>query len=102
MCFQRVAVLAREKSINKPIYQELKSAGAEIRIGDVSDSPEKIEAYLQGVEVLISLVLPMVDQRPLLKAAKKVGVGRAIPSDFGPTAPPGVMDMHDAVSLLPL
>ena len=86
--------------MNKPIYQELKSAGAEIRIGDITQSPETIEAFLQGVDVLISLVLAMVDQKPLFKAAKKVGVGRAIPSDFGPTAPRGSMFMNDLVRLV--
>lgn len=40
-----------------------------------------------------------VDQKPLFQAAKKVGVGRVIPSDFGPTAPRGVMAMHDFVGL---
>ncbi|KAF4588027.1 hypothetical protein EYR38_009988 [Pleurotus pulmonarius] len=37
----------------------------------------------------------MVDQKPLILAAKKAGVGRVVPSDFGPTAPKGVMGMHD-------
>ena len=94
-----MVLLVREESINKPIYEEFKSAGAEIRVGDISQSPEAIEAFLQGVDVLISLVVT-VDQKPLFKAAKKVGVGRAIPSDFGPTAPRGSMFMNDLVRLV--
>ncbi|KAF8920527.1 NAD-P-binding protein [Mucidula mucida] len=91
----RVALLARPGSINKPLVQELKAAGAEIRIGDITEAPEKIEAFLQGVDILVSLVLAMVDQKPLFRAAKKAGVGRVVPSDFGPYAPRGVMTMQD-------
>ena len=98
--FQRVAVLVRAQSVNKTIPQKLKASGAEIRVGDASDSPEKIEAFLQGVDVVISTIHQMfVDQRPLLLAAKKVGVGRVIPSDFGTTAPKGVMEIHDLVRI---
>ncbi len=93
-------MLVRAKSINKPIVQELKAAGAELIIGDISEPEEKIEEFLKGVNVLISMVLVMVDQKPMLRAAKKAGVGRVIPSDFGPTAPKGVMEMHDFVSFL--
>ena len=51
--------------------------------------------------MLISLVLVMtVDQKPLFRAAKKVGVGRVVPSDFGPTAPRGVTTIHDLVGLI--
>lgn len=98
LCMQRVAILVRAKSVNKPIIQEFKAAGAELRIGDIAEASEKIEASLQGVDILISLVFAMLDQKPLLLAAKNAGVGRVVPSDFGPTAPPGVMDMHDVVS----
>ncbi len=91
-------MLARPGSINKPLVQELKAAGAEIRIGDITEAPEKIEAFLQGVDILVSIVLAMIDQKPLFLAAKKAGVGRVVPSDFGPYAPRGVMSMHDIVN----
>ncbi|KAF8920533.1 NAD-P-binding protein [Mucidula mucida] len=91
----RVALLVRPSSVNKPLVKELKAAGAEIRLGDITEAPEKMEAFLQGVDILVSLVLAMVDQKPLFRAAKKVGVGRVVPSDFGPYAPRGVMTMHD-------
>ncbi|KAF7416103.1 hypothetical protein PC9H_002363 [Pleurotus ostreatus] len=82
-------------SINKPGIKKLTDAGAEVVIGDISESPEKLESYLKGVDVLISTVLVTVDQKPLILAAKNAGVGRVVPSDFGPTAPKGVMAMHD-------
>ncbi|KDQ22610.1 hypothetical protein PLEOSDRAFT_163500 [Pleurotus ostreatus PC15] len=91
----RLSILVREASVNKPAIKHLREAGAEVVIGDTSESPEKLETYLKGVDVLISTVLIMVDQRPLILAAKKAGVGRVVPSDFGPTAPRGVMEMHD-------
>ncbi|KAF9052314.1 NAD-P-binding protein [Hymenopellis radicata] len=91
----RVALLVRPGSVNKPVVHELKAVGAEIRIGDIAEAPEKIEAFLQGVDILISLVLAMIDQKPLLLAAKKAGVGRVVPSDFGPYVPRGVMAMQD-------
>ncbi|KAF9019741.1 NAD(P)-binding protein, partial [Hymenopellis radicata] len=91
--FQQVLLLVRSESVEKPVVSELKNAGAQIRIGDITESPETLEAVLQGVDILISLVLvSMTDQKPLLK---KAGVGRVVPSDFGPHAPRGVMAMHD-------
>ncbi|KDQ23097.1 hypothetical protein PLEOSDRAFT_1108732 [Pleurotus ostreatus PC15] len=89
----RLSILVRKSSINKPAVQEL--TDAEVIVEDIFDSSAKLQYYLGGVDVLISKVLVMVDQRPLLLAAKKAGVGRDVPSDFGPTAPRGVMFMHD-------
>lgn len=91
--------MVREASVDKPAIKHFREAGAEVVIGDVSESPEKLETYLKGVDVLISTVLIMVDQSPLILAAKKAGVGRVVPSDFGPTAPRGVMEMHDLVRI---
>ncbi|KIY67175.1 NAD-P-binding protein [Cylindrobasidium torrendii FP15055 ss-10] len=90
-----VIALIRASSASKPIVNELESAGAEIRLGDLSDPVEKLEKALTGVDVVISTVLAMVDQRPLLLAASKVGVKRVVPSDFGPHAPRGAMYMND-------
>ncbi|KAJ8688905.1 hypothetical protein PTI98_012980 [Pleurotus ostreatus] len=91
----RLSILVREASKDKPAIKELTDAGAEVMVGDISDPAEKLESYLKGVDVLISTVLVMVDQKPLLLAAKNAGVGRVIPSDFASTAPKGAMFMHD-------
>ncbi|KAF7419610.1 hypothetical protein PC9H_002201 [Pleurotus ostreatus] len=80
----RLSILVRKSSIDKPA---VKYSGRYFR------PSAKLQSYLGGVDVLISKVLMMVDQRPLLLAAKKAGVGRDVPSDFGPTAR-GVMFMH--------
>ncbi|KAG9225644.1 hypothetical protein CCMSSC00406_0007501 [Pleurotus cornucopiae] len=92
----RLAILVRAQSVNKPVVKELVAAGAELRVGDTSDPPEKLEEHLAGVETLICTVLVWVaDQKPLFAAAKKLGVGRVVPSDFGPVAPKGAMWMND-------
>ncbi|KAF4588029.1 NAD(P)-binding domain superfamily protein [Pleurotus pulmonarius] len=92
----RLAILVRAQSINKPVVKELVAAGAELRVGDTSDPPEKLEVHLAGVETLICTVLVWVaDQKPLFAAAKTVGVSRVVPSDFGPVAPKGAMWMND-------
>ncbi|KAL4258583.1 NAD(P)-binding domain superfamily protein [Pleurotus pulmonarius] len=91
-----LTILVREGSLRKPIVKELTDAGAEVCIGDISDDAEELQSYLEGVDVLISLVPVMVDQKPLFLAAKKAGVRRVVPSDFGSTAPKGVSAMHDA------
>ncbi len=72
-----MVLLVRAQSVKKPIVCELKNAGAQIRIGDVTESPERLQSILQGVDILISLVLvSQTDQKPLLLAAKQAGVGR--------------------------
>ncbi|KIY63602.1 NAD(P)-binding protein [Cylindrobasidium torrendii FP15055 ss-10] len=95
----RVAILVRKESIDKPLVQEHIENGAELRVGDISEPEEVIEGYLRGVDILVSLVLPTVDQKPLLRAARQVGtLSRVVPSDFGPMAPRGIAELCDMVS----
>lgn len=91
----RLSILVRESPINKPAVKELTDAGAEVIVGDISDFSAKLQSYLEGVDVLIWTGFVTVDQRPLPMAAEKAGVGGVVPSDFGPTAPRGVMFTHD-------
>ncbi len=44
-------------AINKPAVNELTDAGTEVIVGDISDSSEKLQSYLKGVDVLIATVL---------------------------------------------
>ena len=95
---KRVAAIVRPESIDKPEIAKLKAAGVDIRPGDiVSDSVEKLTSLLQGVDILISTVLPFTDQKPVLKAAKTAGVKRVLPSEFGPFVPKGLMPFIDEV-----
>ncbi|KIY64435.1 NAD(P)-binding protein [Cylindrobasidium torrendii FP15055 ss-10] len=92
----RVSILVREKSLDKPSVKEFKAAGANVLVGDVSQPQDVLEGYLKGVDILVILTLIMVDQMPILRAAKQVGtLKRVVPSDFGPSIPRGVTDMYD-------
>lgn len=74
--------------------------GVEIRVGDFSqDSEEQLIEHLVGVDILISFVSTkaITLQKNILKAAKKVGVKRVVPSDFGITCPPGRREIQDDV-----
>ncbi|KAH8824181.1 hypothetical protein DL96DRAFT_1467778 [Flagelloscypha sp. PMI_526] len=85
-----VHALVRSASLTKPLVEELRDSGVTIHPGDIAtDGSEQLENVLKGVDIFISMVLPVVDQRPLILAAKKAGVKRFVPSEFGPHAPPG-------------
>lgn len=95
---QRVVILVRQSSLNKPQTKELETAGAQLRTGDIAtDSVEQLVAALNGVDIVISLVLFYVDQRNLIRAAKEAGVKRVVPSEFGPYIRRGVMTPIDMV-----
>ena len=90
--------MVRPESTDKPEITKLKGAGVDIRPGDiVNDSVEKLTSLLQGVDILISTVLPLTDQRPIFKAAKIAGVKRVLPSEFGPFVPKGLLPLIDEV-----
>ena len=81
--------------------ETLRTKGVDIRVADVStDSVETLEACLSGVDILLSLIsyIAISDQENILIAAKNAGVGRVIPSDFGPFTPPGRRDLQDRVN----
>ncbi|KAK1227964.1 hypothetical protein PQX77_009011 [Marasmius sp. AFHP31] len=93
-----VKALVRPASLEKPIIQELKSAGAEIILGDiVDDTQDTLEGYLKDVDTVIITTIPFQpnQQDKLILAAKKANVKRVVPSDFGPSAPPGAMRYQD-------
>ncbi|KAI0918061.1 hypothetical protein AcW1_007035 [Taiwanofungus camphoratus] len=94
----KAAAITRPASLSKPAVTELRSKGVEIREADVqSDSLEKLKEALSGVDVLISAVNAeiILSQKTLLAAAKKAGVKRVVPCDFGTPGARGVRDLHD-------
>lgn len=98
---QKAAAITRPASLSKPAVTELRSKGVEIREADVqSDSLEKLKEALSGVDVLISAVNAeiILSQKTLLAAAKKAGVKRVVPCDFGTPGARGVRDLHDMAS----
>ena len=78
----------------------MREAGADIIPGDL-EGLDAIKEHLHGVDTLILTIIPMTPglQEALLIEAKNAGVKRVVPSDFGPTAPAGVMMLHDGVSV---
>ncbi|KAH8804283.1 hypothetical protein DL96DRAFT_1822660 [Flagelloscypha sp. PMI_526] len=91
------SALVRPTSLTKSTTEELRALGVNIVQGDITtDTAEQLEAVLSGIDILISTVLVIVDQQPLLLAAKKAGVKRVVPSDFGPYIPRGATNMQDA------
>ncbi|KAF9068986.1 NAD(P)-binding protein [Rhodocollybia butyracea] len=91
-----VKALIRPSSLSKPETKELEALGVEIIPGDiVTSTPEDLDKALRDIDTVISTVLPFVDQKPLILAAKRAGVKRFVPSDFGPQIPRGVFAMQD-------
>ncbi|KAK1217343.1 hypothetical protein PQX77_020004 [Marasmius sp. AFHP31] len=99
-----VKALTRPSSVDKPSTQELKSLGVEVVVGDViSDSQETLETHLKGIDTIIIAAPPVgpegqSQQHNLLLAAKKAGVKRVVPSDFGPHGVPGSTVYNDLLS----
>ncbi|KAI0628426.1 NAD-P-binding protein [Trametes polyzona] len=93
----RVAALVRPASQSKPVTEELRASGVEIRLGDLKDGIPKLKEALAGVDIVISSVLAWIleDQKDLFRAAKEVGVKRVVPCDFATPGKPGVRDLHD-------
>ncbi|OCH86118.1 NAD(P)-binding protein [Obba rivulosa] len=95
----RVAVTCRPSSLSKPPVAELRSQGVDVRVADIEAySLNELRDLLSDVDVLISTVIFELirEQKPLLIAAKDVGVKRVIPCDFGTPGKRGVRDLHDA------
>ncbi|KZT03603.1 NAD(P)-binding protein [Laetiporus sulphureus 93-53] len=93
-----VSTLTRPSSLSKRAIENLRAKGAEVRTGDFrSDSIEKLKDALSGVDILISSVIAfaILDQKPLLAAAKEVGVKRVVPCDFATPGKHGVRELND-------
>ncbi|RPD58064.1 NAD(P)-binding protein [Lentinus tigrinus ALCF2SS1-7] len=93
----RIAALIRPASASKAATEKLRSAGIDIRLGDVEDSVEKHKETLAGVDILISAVIATViaQQKNIILAAQQAGVKRVIPCDFGTPGARGVRELHD-------
>jgi hypothetical protein len=100
ICVQRIGVISRFAST--PLLEQWKEQDIEIRTLDVGSANEaQLGTLLEGVDYLVSFCTPAAfdTQRKLFEAAKKAGVRRVVPSDFGPWCPPGVTMLQDIVRL---
>ncbi|RBA11094.1 isoflavone reductase family protein [Fusarium proliferatum] len=92
-----VIALARPESAGKSVYKEMASSGATIKTADFRDV-EALAEQLAGVDVVISCLMPiqLVESETLIDAAHRAGVGRFLPSFWGPVMPPrGVMAVRE-------
>lgn len=89
------------RNAKNPLLSKWAEHGVKASIIDVpAASHEELVKMLQGVNIIVSFAGPAAfeSQKALFKAAKEAGVGRVVPSDFGPACPPGVMRIQDLVS----
>ena len=92
----------RPASVSKPEVDALKAKGVEVRVLDLENwSVDQIADALNGIDVVICTTnfFHLDLQKPLLDAAKKVGVKRFVPDDFASACVPGVRKLHDIVRL---
>ncbi|KAH9925886.1 NAD-P-binding protein [Epithele typhae] len=94
----RVAAMVRPVSMNKPLTEQLRKAGVDIRPGDLHDGVDRLKTVLRGVSILVSAVGPdaIADQKDLFRAARAVGVQRVVPSEWGTPGAEGVIPVRDA------
>lgn len=86
-------------SVSKPQTDALRASGVEIRLGDITDDPEKLRESLAGVDILISAVSAWIidDQKEIFRTAKDVGVKRVVPCDWATPGAKGLRELHDKV-----
>jgi hypothetical protein len=81
----------------------LQAKGVELRTLDLDAlSDSSLTSALDGIQVVVSAVTAMnlKGQIPVIEAAKKAGVERFIPSDFGTAGQKGTMDLLDQVNVV--
>ncbi|KIL85895.1 hypothetical protein FAVG1_10864 [Fusarium avenaceum] len=93
-----LTALARPASIDKPEYRELEDRGVKIAPVDASSVSDELISLLSGVDVVITCLIwtDMDAMKNIAIACQKAGVGRFIPSFWGPVCPPrGVMKLRE-------
>ncbi|TDL19856.1 NAD-P-binding protein [Rickenella mellea] len=93
----RVAAVIRPESVHKDIVNELRNSGVDIRVVDLGNIDHRLDDALQGIHAVVSAIsASKLDlQRPIVDAAKKAGVKRFVPSDFGSACTRGVRPRFD-------
>lgn len=97
-----MTALARHESARKPEYTELAERGAIVLPIDISEPSDELIQALTGKDVVISCMTlrQLKEEMALIDAASIAGVGRYVPSFFGPCCPPrGVMFLREKVRM---
>lgn len=98
---QDITAVSREASLNSKNNDELRKLGVQVVAADLRGPVDDLVSLLKGADVVISSInaTALLDQIPLVDAAKKAGVGRFIPCTFATASPPtGVMVLRETVS----
>ncbi|KAM0324906.1 hypothetical protein ACHAQA_007872 [Verticillium albo-atrum] len=92
-----VVALARQSSLEKPELLQLAELGATLRAVDLDGSVDSVAKLLADVDIVISTLtlLQLPQELKLISAAKQAGVGRYVPSFFGPVSPVGAMFLRE-------
>ncbi|KAJ4286540.1 hypothetical protein N0V90_013240 [Kalmusia sp. IMI 367209] len=85
-----IVALTRPSSLQKPAILELERQGVKILPVDLSGPVSEIEKGLVDTDVVISTIYggSVMDEIPLINAAKSAGVRRYLPCFFATVAPP--------------
>lgn len=97
-----VTALLRPATVGGEAATALEKRGVRIVPTDLEGPAEGLAAAVEGQDVVISAIraFDLLKQIPLIDAAKKAGVKRFVPCDFGPVAPPkGFMSIRETVSV---
>ena len=97
-----MTALARPTSVQKQEYVEFAKRGVIVKAAELDGPLDAIIRLLEGVDVVISCMtlIQLKEELALVTAAKGAGVGRYVPSFFGPCCPPrGVMLLRGMVRL---
>jgi len=94
---QDVIVGVRPTSLSKPEVSKLRGRGVEVRAIELTNPPAELDAALKGVDTVISTTFytEIDNQVHLADAAKRVGVRRFIPDDWGTPCVRGVRKLYD-------
>ncbi|KAL2694915.1 hypothetical protein Neosp_001504 [[Neocosmospora] mangrovei] len=98
----QVTALVRPSSLSKPEVLELKEMGVKVVGADLTGPEEDLKAILTDMDVVISAVnaTALLNEIPLINAAKSAGVGRYVPCFFATVVPPnGILRLRDVVYL---
>ncbi|TDL19861.1 NAD(P)-binding protein [Rickenella mellea] len=92
-----VVAAIRPASKDKPEVAKLKSRGVEVRLVDILTIDDSTVDVLRGVDIVISATdhTTISAQKQLVDAAKKAGVKRLIPNDWGTPCVRGVRQYYD-------
>lgn len=87
--------------MGKQVFVEYAKRGVLVKSVELDGPPDAVTQALSGMDVVVSCMTlrQLKEEMALVTAAHEAGVGRYVPSFFGPVCPPrGVMLAREMVS----